>query len=170
MGMLEALKAEKNLRRIFGRRELVIVEKQLMGVTLSASEKTRLSRDIRKKLGAVAALMPFAREFRLKHGAVLKERIAESKEVIVQSPYSQRIKRIVLFGSAVTHQLTLGSDIDVAVEFLSINKREAFRFRLDMLKRVTEGVDVQVYNLLPEKIKKEIDAQGKLLYERTDKG
>ena len=49
MRLLNTLKKDKNIRRIFGERELVIIEKQLLGVALKPSEKTRLSRDIRKK-------------------------------------------------------------------------------------------------------------------------
>ena len=157
------------MRRIFGKRELIIIEKQLLGVTLTPSEKTRLSRDIRKKFDAVATLIPFVQEFRLRHGDIIKEHIHEAKDVILKSTYFPRINKIVLFGSAVTHQLTLGSDIDIAVDFISVTKEEAFRFRLDVLKEVPDKIDVQVYNVLPMKIKKEIDAQGKILYERAHK-
>jgi len=49
MGLLELIRHEKELRRIFGQQELKIIEKQLLGVNLSPSEKTRLSRDIKPK-------------------------------------------------------------------------------------------------------------------------
>ena len=169
MLLLEAIKANENIRRIFGKRELVIIEKQLMGVTLAPSEKTRLSRDIRKKFEAIAALIPFVKEFRLSHGSIVKGRIAEAKNAIVQSRYLPRIKKILLFGSAATHQLTLNSDIDMAVEFTSITKQEAFQFQLDILKRLDDKADIKVYNVLPQKIKKEIDTKGKILYEHTNK-
>lgn len=168
MGLLEAIKANKNIRRIFGKRELVIIEKQLLGVTLTASEKTRLSRDIRGKFEAIAALLPFASEFKLKHGSIINGHIIESREAILNSTYRPKVTRIMLFGSAVTHQLTLTSDIDLAVEFASITKKEALQFQLDMSRKVSERVDIKVYNILPEKIKKEIDVTGKVLYERKD--
>lgn len=169
MGLLEAIKTNKNIRRIFGKRELVIIEKQLLGVLLAPSEKTRLSRDIRKKLEAVTALAPFISEFRLKHGGVVNERIDEATTVILESAYFPWIQKIVLFGSAATHQLTLNSDIDISVEFTSITKKEAFRFRLDIAKKVSDKTDIRVYNMLPLKVKKEVDAQGKVLYERKNK-
>jgi hypothetical protein len=50
MGLLELLKKSENARKIFGKRELKIIEKQMLGVNLTQSEKNRLSRDIRKKL------------------------------------------------------------------------------------------------------------------------
>ena len=169
MNLLKAIQANKNVRRIFGKRELVIIEKQLKGVVLTPSEKTRLSRDIRKKLEAVAALAPFTQEFRLKHGSIVHECIIDAKEAILESAYFQRIKRIVLFGSAATRQLTLGSDIDIAVEFTSITKKEAFRFQLDILKKLNDNLDIKVYNILPQKIKREIDTKGKMLYEHKNK-
>ena len=168
MSLLNTIKKDKNIRRIFGERELVIIEKQLLGVTLKASEKTRLSRDIRKKFEAINALIPFANEFKLKHGAVINEMVSEAKEVILESKHFQKIKRIVLFGSAAEHQLTLRSDIDITVDFEQITKQEAIRFRLDVLRKMNEKMDVQVYNFLPEKIKKEVDAKGRSLYERKN--
>lgn len=169
MGLLEVIKENKNLRRIFGKRELVIIEKQLMGVALTASERTRLSRDIRKKFEAISALIPSAQEFRLKHGSVVRQRIDEAKDAVLKGTYLPRIKRIILFGSAVTRQLTLASDIDLAVEFISITKREVLQFRLDILRKVNNSIDIKVYNVLPEKIKKEIDVNGRVIYERKNK-
>lgn len=170
MDLLGVIKNNKNIRKIFGKRELVIIEKQLSGVTLKASEKTRLSRDIRKKFEAIGALAQFSQYFGLKHGALTKEMIEEAKEVILESKYFPRIKRIVLFGSAAEHQLTLNSDIDIAADFTQITKHEAIRFRLDIMKKTNDKMDIQVYNVLPNKIKREIDSKGKVLYERKSQG
>lgn len=167
MNLIQLLK-KKEVRLLFGARELKIVEKQLLGVSLTPSEKTRLSRDIRKKFEAVKMFIPFADKFDLKHGYLIKEMISEAKEAILASSYFPRIKKIVLFGSAVEHQLTLSSDIDLAVEFFQIGKNEAWRFRLDIARDVNERVQVQVYNILPDKIKKEIDLKGRILYERKN--
>ena len=38
-----------------------------------------------------------------------------------------------------------------------------------MLGKVDSGMDVQVYNVVNDKIKKEIDSKGKLLYESKNK-
>ena len=170
MNLLDVIKKNENMRKIFGKRELLIIEKQLLGVRLKASEKIRLSRDIRKKLEAINALLLFNKDFRLKHGALIKDMINEAKEVILGSKYFPRIKRILLFGSAVENQLTLKSDIDIAVEFVDITKKEATQFRLDVLKKMNEKMDVQVYNILPKKIKKEIDLKRRILYERKNQG
>ncbi len=164
MNFLDALKKDKNIRKIFGERELKIIEKQLLGVRLKPSEKTRLSRDIRKKFGAIISLTPFSKNFNLKHGLLIKEIIDEARETILESKYFSRIKRIILFGSAAENQLMIGSDIDIAAEFNQITKEESLQFRLDVLRRVSERIDIQVYNILPDKIKREIDAKGKILY------
>jgi len=170
MGLLDTIKKNRNMRKIFGKRELSIIERQLMGVRLKPSEKMRLSRDIRKKFEAISALMPFNQDFQLKHGALIKDMINEAKEIILGSRYFPKIKRIVLFGSITENQLTLKSDIDIAVEFIDITKREATQFRLDMLKKVNEKIDIQVYNILPHKIKKEIDSKGRDVYEQKNQG
>ena len=166
MSLLNFLKANKNARKIFGEKEIEIIERQLLGINLTQSEKNRLSRDIRKKLDFVKEIARFSEEFDLKKGAKIKEIVEEAKEVILESEYFPKIKRIVLFGSAAENQLTFRSDIDIAVEFYKINETEATKFRIVISGKVSNRVDVQVYNILPEKIKKEIDAKGKILYQK----
>ena len=170
MTLLDTVKKNPEIRKIFGKRELVIIQKQLLGMRLTQSERNRLSRDIRKKLEAIKELAQSTDEFDLKHGSEVKKRVQEIKEVILENKYFPKIKRIVLFGSSADNTRTFRSDIDVAVEFDSIDLREATLFRLDILKDVGEKVDIQVYNVLPDKIKKEIDSKGRTLYERTHKG
>src|SRR3989344_3399773 len=150
MSFINTIKKSQNLRRIFGKRELEIIEKQLLGIKLKNSEKTRLSRDIRKKFLAIKELSDYSFYFNLKKGILIKE-------VIVESKYFSRIKRIVLFGSYAENQATFRSDVDIAVELSSIDAKESVRFRLDVISKVPEKIDIQVYNVLPDKIKKEID-------------
>ena len=52
---------------------------------------------------------------------------------------------------------TLLSDIDLAVEFTLLAEGEATLFRREVLGQLNEKFDVQVYNQLPAKVKKEID-------------
>lgn len=170
MGLLNALRKSENVRRLFGKRELIIIEKQLLGVSLTQSEKNRLSRDIRKKFKAIRELIPAEGEFELKKGAEIKRLIEEAKEIIFESKYFPRVKKIILFGSVIANKLTLSSDIDIAAEFSQITKKEATRFRIEIAGRVSDKVDIQVYNILPEKLKKEIDEKGKRIYERQNQG
>jgi len=165
MGLLEFLKGDENARKIFGKRELKIIEKQLLGANLTQSEKNRLSRDIRKKLEFIANAAKFEKEFKLKKGAEIKKLIDEAKEAVLEDELSVRVKEIRLYGSAAENSLTLQSDIDIAVRFNKTSLSEATLFRKRVLGRVNARIDIQVYNILPQKIKKEIDTKGKVLYE-----
>lgn len=166
MALLKTL-AQPEIRRLFGKRELVIIRKQLLGVPLKSSEKTRLSRDIRKKFEAIALLIPTAKEFELKKGAEIKRQIETGKKAILETKFFPRIKKIIVFGSIAENKSTLLSDIDLAVEFTTLAEGEATLFRREVLGQLNERFDVQVYNQLPAKIKKEIDEKGKVIYERT---
>ena len=168
MNLLNFLKANKDSRKIFGKRELKIIEKQLQGMNLTQSEKNRLSRDIRKKLEFIEEAARYSDEFELKKSKYVKEIIEDAKYAILKSSYSKKIKKIILYGSFVENLIHLGSDVDIAVEFDSINKKEASKFRLGVLGEVNEKIDLQVYNVLPEKLKKEIDKKGGTIYERKD--
>src|SRR3989344_3890237 len=159
MSLLKTLKENPEVRSLFGKQELFIIEKQLQGVKLTPSEKTRLSRDIRKKLKAISLLAPYKDEFNLKHSAEIQEIIKDTKHL-------SQIKRIVLFGSTPQNSRTLLSDIDIAVEFKKIEKNEAAKFRIRVLGQTHKKVDIQVYNFLPDKIKKQIDKYGKTIYRR----
>jgi len=169
MNILKFLKENENTRKIFGERELKIIEKQLQGINLTQSEKNRLSRDIRKKLKFIKEISRFEEEFELKKAFELKKIIKEAKEEILESKYFSKIKKIILFGSVVENKISFRSDIDIAVLFDNINKKDAGKFRIHILGRVNDKVDVQVYNTLPKKIKNEIDKKGRILYARENK-
>ena len=165
MNLLEFLKSNSDARKIFGKRELKIIEKQLYGVSLTQSEKNRLSRDIRKKLEVIKEAARFSEEFELKKASLIKELLNEAKGDILDDELSEKIKRIILYGSAVENKLTFKSDIDMAVDFSDINLKDATLFRKRILGKANSRVDIQVYNFLPEKIKKEIE-KGKILYKK----
>lgn len=164
--LLNFLKSNKDSRKIFGERELKIIEKQLLGINLTQSEKNRLSRDIRKKLDFIKDLSEFSDQFRLKKSSIINEKVEQIKQDILNSEYFTSIKRIILFGSTVENQRTFRSDIDIAVEFNNIDLKQATQFRIKM--NLNKEIDVQVYNILPVKIKKEIDEYGKEIYKRKD--
>lgn len=164
------MKQDANARKIFGARELKIIEKQLLGINLTQSEKNRLSRDIRKKLQFIQQLARFQEEFSLKKGAETKKKIIEIKNLILADPLQKKVQKIILFGSFVENTFTFRSDIDIAVLFDAITLKEATIFRKRILGKAPEQADVQVYNLLPKKIQEEIDKKGKMLYERKSAG
>lgn len=156
-------------RKIFGQRELKIIEKQLLGIALTQSEKNRLSRDIRKKFEFIAKASRFEDEFALKKGAETKHKIGQIKEIILQDPLHKKIQKITLFGSFVENTFTFRSDLDIAVTFNGITLSEATLFRKRVLGKAPESADIQVYNILPVKIQREIYFKGKVLYERENK-
>ncbi len=169
MALLEFLqKHQEAARKVFGKRELRIMEKQLWGLTLSQSEKNRLSRDIRKKLEFIRKMQMYTDEFTLKHGDRVKKLTLDAKEAIIDHPLFHRIQKIVLFGSTVERRRHLGSDVDIAVSFKEITLHDATKFRIEVSGRLSDAIDVQVYNVLPEKVKKEIDEKGRVLYERKN--
>ena len=167
MNLIQFLKTDDNARKIFGQRELKIIEKQLNGINLTQSEKNRLSRDIRKKFQFIKEASKFSEEFELKKAGLLKSLIDEAKETILRHPLKNKIIKIILFGSFVDHKITSHSDIDIAVVFNEITKKDAGKFRIYTLGRVDKKIDIQVFNTLPDKIKKEINAKGKIIYENV---
>jgi len=153
MGLIQFLKSNKNTRKIFGQRELKIIEKQLLGINLTQSEKNRLSRDIRKKFEFIKDISRFNYDFELKKGSEIKEKIERAKKIILNDELRNRIKRILLFGSSVTNERTFRSDIDIAVEFKhEISLKEATEFRIRVLGNFDDKMDIQVFEFLPEKI------------------
>lgn len=167
MTLLGILKTNNRARKIFGKKELKIIEKQLLGIILTQSEKNRLSRDIREKLRFVKEISGFSPQFELKKGAEIKRLINTALEFILKDKLSKRINKIKLFGSTVGNKLNFRSDIDISVQFNKITLKEATLFRKRVLGELPEKIDLQVYNILPKKIKTEINDKGKLLYEKN---
>lgn len=167
MDLMDFLKESTDARKIFGKQEIKIIEKQLFGINLTQSEKNRLSRDIRKKLEIIEKLCRFSDEFNLKKAEKIKQIINEARETILEDELSKNIKKIILFGSAAENKLTFRSDIDIAVKFGKITIKDSTKFRARAAGKVHSRVDIQVYNHLPEKIQEEIDKKGRILYENT---
>jgi len=163
--LLNLIKDNKELRKLFGVRELKIIEKQLLGINLTQSEKNRLSRDIRKKFEVIKELSNYGEEFNLKKGQEIKKILEEVKEEVLNSKWKKEVKEIWIFGSTTSNERTFKSDIDIAVLFNNkIDKKEAGKFRVHMLGRLPDKVDIQVFDLLPEKIKSSILKNYKVLY------
>jgi len=93
MNLLQFLKENEEARRVFGKRELKIIEKQLQGISLTQSEKNRLSRDIRKKFKFIKDVARFENEFELKKAQIVKDLINEAKEEILHHSLKNKIKK-----------------------------------------------------------------------------
>lgn len=164
MSLLSLIKQNHDARKVFGKRELKIIEKQLYGVNLTQSEKNRLSRDIRKKLEFISKISRFEDEFKLKKGAEVKKLVEEAKQAIVGDMLFSRVKEVILYGSSAEKSRAIQSDIDIAVRFSNISLKEATLFRKRVSGKVSDRADIQVFNILPIKIQKEIEAKGRVIY------
>jgi predicted nucleotidyltransferase len=162
------LKTNKNARRIFGKKELEIIFKQLEGLLLTQSEKNRLSRDIKPKLEFIREISKFENEFMLKKDQGAKEIIDKAVKVILQDKLNEKIQAIFLFGSRVSGIITPRSDVDICVVFDSIEKEDADRFRIRILGNFSDKADIQVFNALPQKIKRSIAKSHKILYKKEN--
>ena len=162
------LKQNKNARRIFGKKELEIISKQLEGQSLTQSERNRLSRDIKPKLEFIKEISKLENEFELKKDANNLILIEKAVQLILQDESKDRIKAILLFGSHAKGIVTKRSDIDVCVVFTDISLEEATKFRIRILGNFSAKVDIQVFNTLPQKIKRSIARNHKVLYKRED--
>ncbi|MBI2043143.1 nucleotidyltransferase domain-containing protein [Candidatus Pacearchaeota archaeon] len=164
MDLIQFLRANEDARKIFGKRELKIIEKQINGINLTQSEKNRLSRDIRKKFLFIKEVSKFSDEFDLKKGLSIKRLIKGAKETILRHHLIRKIKKIILFGSVIENKLTFKSDIDIAVAFDEITEKQAFEFRKNIMGKLPDKIDIQVFNFLPKKIKEEIKNKGRIIY------
>lgn len=162
------LRSNRNARKIFGKKEIEIILKQLDGISLSQSEKNRLSRDIRPKLEFIEGINEFKDEFKLKKNQDNKKIIGKAVDLILKDKLNDRIKAILLFGSMVKGVVTTRSDIDICVVFDDIERDEADRLRIRILGNFSTRVDIQVFNILPQKIKRSIASSHRILHKREN--
>jgi len=163
------LKNNKDSRRLFGEKEIKIILKQLDGITLTQSEKNRLSRDIRPKFKIIEELNKFSDEFELKKDADTLKIIKQAVGEILQDEMGKKVKAILLFGSHANGIVTFRSDIDICVLFKEdISSEEATKFRIRASRGLPEKVDLQVFAVLPQKIKKDIARNHRILFRDQD--
>jgi len=162
MSLIEFLKKEK-ARLLFGKSEIAIIRKQLLGLELKPSERTRLSRDIRKKFEVIEDISKYKNEFKIKKSQEIDYLIADAIETI-KTELNEKVFVIILFGSYARKSPTENSDIDIAIK-LGKDFRNATKIRARLLgKMPTEKIDIQIYESLPKKIQKEIDKEGRILF------
>jgi len=159
------LKTDKNARKVFGKREIEIIIKQLEGQNLTQSERNVISRNIKPKLSFIKEASKFKDEFKLEKNQDNKMLIEKAKGVILNHRSKDNIGSILLFGSFADKTFTKRSDIDICVLFKKdISLDDAAKFRIDILGELPDNIDIQVFNILPQKIKKSIALNHKVLY------
>ncbi|MBU2576792.1 MAG: nucleotidyltransferase domain-containing protein [Nanoarchaeota archaeon] len=152
-----------SMRKLFGKKEIEIIQKQLFGISLTPSEQTILSRDIRKKFLVIKELGSCQEDFNLKKGILPIQIVQRVKNRILNSVYKKNIKKMIWFGSFVSGHVTFSSDVDLSVEFDEISLKDSLKFRAFASQE--NMLDVLVYNHLPKKLKNEVD-NGRVIYKR----
>jgi len=162
-------KNRKEARKIFGKKEIEIMIKQLSGNKLNQTERNVLSRDIRKKLKFIKKISRFQDEFELKHNQDNERIIKRAVSEILNHKLKDKVKAILLFGSFADNTFHFRSDIDICVVFKeNISLRKSTLFRIDVLGNLPDKVDIQVFHTLPQKLKRSIAKNHKVLYETSD--
>ncbi len=169
MSLKNILSEDANARRLFGKKELEIMLKQLGGLLLKQSERNRLSRDIRPKLEFIREIAKFQDEFRLEKNQENKRIIEKMVSTILKDELGKDAKAILLFGSFADKSFTKRSDIDVCAVFRKdISPMEATKFRIRVSGQLPEKADIQVFDVLPQKVKREIARNHRVLYSTND--
>ena len=168
MSMKELLTDER-ARKIFGKREIEIAMKQVEGQRLTQSERNRLSRDIRPKLEFIREAAKLEQDFDLKRNMENKRIMGNVVEAILEDELKDNIKAVLLFGSFADNTFTSRSDIDACAVFRKeISLKDATKFRMRISGQVSKKADVQVFNILPQKLKMEIARKHRILYKARD--
>lgn len=164
MTLYEFIKNEKLARTIFAKGEIDIIKKQLLGINLTQSEKNRLSRSIRLKFKFIKKCSVFKDEFEIKKGGEIFKQLKILKDNMLLDKLGKKIKKIYIFGSFVKNEMDEFSDVDIAIEFDSIDLKEATLFKKRMMVKKNKLFDLSIFNNLPKNIQDEVKNNGKILY------
>ncbi len=166
MELMNFLDNSAGARLVFGKKELEIIRKQLLGMPLKQSERNRLSKFIRPKLRFIAQCAVFKNEFELIRKSRLKELLAHVLNVVLSDKLGKNAVAIFLYGSFCNNSANKFSDLDVGVIFPEITPRQAASFEVRVLSKVPELVDVKVFNTLPLRVKRSVVENYKILYKK----
>ncbi|MBI2668565.1 nucleotidyltransferase domain-containing protein [Candidatus Woesearchaeota archaeon] len=85
---------------------------------------------------------------------------------LIMEEAKDEIGAILLFGSHADNTAIWRSDIDICVVFKNdLTEKEAFFFRRKLLGQLPDVVDLQVFNVLPQKIKQSIAKNHQVLFQ-----
>ena len=89
--------------------------------------------------------------------------------ITLNDQLNKDIIAILLFGSHADRTNTPRSDIDICVVFKKdLSLKEATKFRIRNSGCMSDKIDLQVFNVLPSKIKKEIAINHRILYRNNE--
>ena len=88
-----------------------------------------------------------------------------AQQAIALARQDDRIRRLVVFGSAVTMRCGTGSDLDIAVDAPSVSEDEFLKIARGFYRGVDSEVDMIHYNTIRNsQLKREIDEKGVNIY------
>ncbi len=167
MTIINFLESNKNAPKLFTARDVQIIKKQIMGDKLTQPERNRLSRTIRPRLECIKEISEFHEEFGLRHNQQHRRIMDLAVKIILQDELIEKIRAILLFGSFANKTHTHQSDIDICVLLETTSIKEATEFRIRNSGKLPDIVDIQVFNVLPTNIKKEIAKNHKILFAKN---
>ena len=95
--------------------------------------------------------------------------VQKAVDLILTDDKDHKVKAILLFGSHADNTAIWRSDIDICVIFKEDpTLREATLFRIHILGELPDMVDLQVFNVLPLKVKKSIADNHKVLFQTKE--
>lgn len=99
----------------------------------------------------------------LKYVFPSKQRAAQ--QAITLAKRDDRIRRLVIFGSAVTMQCGTVSDLDIAVDAPDVSEEEFLKIARSFYREIDSEVDMIHYNAIRSPLlKREIDEKGVDVY------
>ena len=99
----------------------------------------------------------------LKYVFPTKQRAAQTAIALARA--DDRIDRLVIFGSAVTMQCGMTSDIDIAIDAPDVSEEDFMKLARGFYRGIDSEVDVIHYNTIRNALlKREIDEKGVNVY------
>ena len=88
-----------------------------------------------------------------------------AQQAIALANLDERIHRLVIFGSAITMQCGMGSDLDIAVDAPDVSEDEFLKMTRNFYLGVDSEIDMIHYNTIHNSLlRKEIDEKGINVY------
>lgn len=90
-----------------------------------------------------------------------------AQQAITLAAADERIKKLLVFGSAVTPRCGMKSDLDIAIDAPNLSEDEFLKLARGFYREIDSELDIVHYNNIhSELLKKEIDDKGVSIYVR----
>lgn len=96
----------------------------------------------------------------------IKQLTEKFLEQLRATKYFSKIEFVILYGSSLSNSYLEDSDVDVCL-FIDAEKRELSEIRLELLKKLNDKFDIQMFQLLPLYVQIEV-LKGEILYVKEE--